>query len=244
MDVTKADVEAHRKAGSWRVLERVALAIAADVRERTEAVFSPLLGGGTRLMLAFDHRISHDIDLFVGNPEWIGYLTPRLNDRAERLTTDYEEGPDYLKLTFPEGEVDFIVRGSLLNLPAESSAETEFLLEPIAEVLAKKLFYRGGLLTPRDLFDWWTIEMRSPGTVPEGAMGRLLQTRHEGIAEALRVLPRSAAAARLWDDICAPDKPALAEIAMWAQGALDGYASAAATRRDADPATRTSWEPR
>ena len=45
-----------------------------------------------------------------------------------------------LKLKFAEGEIDFIVAGSLLGLPEETSLETRFALEPLGEVLAKKLF--------------------------------------------------------------------------------------------------------
>ncbi|MFT4179702.1 MAG: hypothetical protein QM612_09620, partial [Thermomonas sp.] len=80
---TRDQVIAHRQSGSWRSLERTALAIIADVQERAGGAFQPKLGGGTRLMLALDHRISHDIDLFMRDPQWIGYISPRLNDRVE-----------------------------------------------------------------------------------------------------------------------------------------------------------------
>lgn len=53
-----------------------------------------------------------------------------------------------LKLRFVNGEIDFIVAMSLLNLPNQSKPGIPFELEPIAEVLAKKLFYRGAMLTP------------------------------------------------------------------------------------------------
>ena len=53
-----------------------------------------------------------------------------------------DEDANSLKLRLKDGEIDFIVAMSLLGLPAEHSGETGFALEPVAEVLAKKLFYR------------------------------------------------------------------------------------------------------
>jgi len=61
--VTRAQVLAHRQSGSWRRLERIALTIINDVRAAAGSGFAPVLGGGTRLMLALNHRISHDLDL-------------------------------------------------------------------------------------------------------------------------------------------------------------------------------------
>ncbi|MDO5056152.1 MAG: nucleotidyl transferase AbiEii/AbiGii toxin family protein [Lautropia sp.] len=223
---TREEVISHRQHGSWRKLEQVALAIIRDVRQHGSERFNPILGGGTRLMLELDHRISHDIDLFIRDPQWIGYISPRLNDRVEDMVSTYDEAADYLKLVLPEGEIDFIVRGSLLGLPEERSGHTPLPLEPVAEVLAKKLFFRGAMLTPRDLFDWWAVETLRPGLVPQAEIGALLKTRQEGIAHMLKVLERSARGRALWDEILAPDKPALAEVLSWAKDRLAGYAGA------------------
>lgn len=226
-EVTQAQVIAHRQSGSWRILERTALEIIADVQSHADRAFQPKLGGGTRLMLALDHRISHDIDLFMRDPQWIGYITPRLNDRVEAKVSGYEEAADFIKLNLPEGEIDFIVRGSLLGLPDEASDETVLPLEPVAEVLAKKLFYRGAVLAPRDLFDWWAVEIGKPALIPQASMGRLLESKRQGIFAALDLLPKSPAANRLWDAILAPDKPALADVAAWGRDALARYRQAA-----------------
>lgn len=225
-DITHTDVVAHRKSGSWRSLERIALNIIADVQEHGGSAFQPKLGGGTRLMLALDHRISHDIDLFIRDPQWIGYISPRLNERVEAHVAGYEEAADFLKLNLPDGEIDFIVRGSLLGLPDEASEETRLPLEPVAEVLAKKLFYRGSAMTPRDLFDWWAVETLRPELVPKPQMGRLLEGKRQGILNVLELLPRSAAAAKLWDAILAPDKPGIADTAAWGLDALNRYQQA------------------
>ena len=123
----------------------------------------------------------HDIDLFIRDPQWIGFLSPRLNDKVGDLVHGYEEDATFLKLKFPEGEIDFIVRMSLTGLPSESSEKSRFLLEPVEEVLAKKLFYRGASLTPRDLFDWACVESMHPEALDVQRVARVIHTRLEGI---------------------------------------------------------------
>lgn len=240
--VSHDDVVAHRRSGSWRNLERVALDIIADVQKHADGPFQPKLGGGTRLMLALDHRISHDIDLFIRDPQWLGYISPRLNDQVEAMVSGYEEAADFLKLTMPDGEIDFIVRGSLLGLPDEVSKDTPLSLEPVAEVLAKKLFYRGALLTPRDLFDWWAVETMRPDFVPRSEMGRLLESKREGIENALGMLSRSQAAQTLWAGILAPEKPDIVQIASWGQEMLSNYQVALASASNARQTVRRPRE--
>jgi len=178
-------------------------------------------------MLALEHRISHDLDLFIRDPQWLGWISPRLNERVEAMVSGYEEAADFLKLNFPDGELDFIVRGSLLGLPNETGGDTPLPLEPLPEVLAKKLFYRGGLLTPRDVFDWWALETLRPGLVPEQTMGHLLESRYPGLSNVLDALPQSVVAMRLWDGILAPDKPAFVDTLIWARDTLERYRRAA-----------------
>ncbi|MCX8018401.1 MAG: nucleotidyl transferase AbiEii/AbiGii toxin family protein, partial [Rhodocyclaceae bacterium] len=70
----------HLHEGSWRALHDVALHVVRLAERRAGgAPMSPRLGGGTCLMLQIQHRISHDIDLFVLYAQWMGYLTPRLS---------------------------------------------------------------------------------------------------------------------------------------------------------------------
>jgi hypothetical protein len=223
--ITRQAIVAHQKNGSWRQLEHLALRMVADVQVHAKAVFEPKLGGGTRLMLALNHRISHDIDLFIRDPQWIGYLTPRLNDRFESGLKDYDENAVSLKLKYAAGEIDFIVGMSLLGLPDEVSEHTAFILEPVAEVLAKILFYRGWALTPRDLFDWWAIETQLPEAVPTDKLAQLLKAKFSEIRRSLDAIPQSQAANAAWSAIQAPDKPALASIATWGKLALERYAA-------------------
>jgi hypothetical protein len=222
--ISKNDIIEFRKKGSWRVLEKLAWQIALDAEKNAGVKFTPLLGGGTRLMLAMNHRISHDIDLFVNTPQWLGYLTPRKNDFLLGTITDYVERGDTLKLHFPEGEIDFIVRLSLIDLPAETSSDTSFLLEPVAEVLTKKLFYRGWALTSRDLYDWWAIEMNLPDMLPRQQMAEVLKGRFHDIQSSLQDMKSSNFALKVWNENIITDiKPSLHEVIEWAENTLEQY---------------------
>lgn len=59
-------------------------------------------GGGTMLMLRLGHRLSKDIDLFVPDPQYLGFVNPRLSDVAEGISRDYEEAAEYIKLVLPK----------------------------------------------------------------------------------------------------------------------------------------------
>jgi hypothetical protein len=223
VNVTEADILKHRKEGSWRKLSGVAAGILADAEKTAGSTLHAVLGGGTRVMLALNHRISDDIDLFIRDPQWIGYLSPRLNAHVEGLTPDYDETAVSLKLRFAEGEIDFIVAAPLLQLPEEFSPETLFPLEPVAEVLAKKLFHRGWQLAPRDLFDWWAIETKAPSSIPKSKLAALLKTKFDGISTALNAMGQSSRAAELWDSVQAPNRPRFDETLMWGLGQLAQY---------------------
>jgi hypothetical protein len=223
MNVTEPDVLRHRKEGSWRKLAGIASTVVVDAQKTAGSSLRAVLGGGTRVMLALNHRISNDIDLFIGDPQWIGYLSPRLNSNVESLTSVYEETAVSLKLRFAEGEIDFIVAAPLLHLPEESSPETSFPLEAIAEVLAKKLFHRGWQLAPRDVFDWWAIETKAPNAIPQPKLALLLKTRFDDISNALDAMRQSPMAANLWDTVQAPNRPRLQDVLTWATGQLSKY---------------------
>ena len=214
----KYDIENHFVNGSWRTLERLAVKITKDASKTAKSKMNPVLGGGTRLMIDMKHRISDDIDLFINNPQWIGYLTPRLNDRFENEFDSYDEGSTSLKLKTPIGEIDFIVSMSLLGLPNERSNDCVFELEPIAEVLVKKLFYRGWALTPRDLFDWKMIESKLPTSVTHITdIAKLLSGRTAQITNSLIALKKSTRSKTIWDAIKANDLPDFHESIDWAE---------------------------
>lgn len=185
-------------------------------------------------MLAMGHRISDDIDLFIRDPQWIGYISPRLNDKFENLIAGYDEGATSLKLKFNQGEIDFIVSMSLLGLPNEISCDCVFPLEPVAEVLAKKLFYRGWALTPRDLFDWRVMEETlSAEAVRAPQIAHLVVGRIGLIESALSALGQSAKAHSVWNSIRSPANLDFQESIRWAQARLVEYQVLA--NKDAEP---------
>jgi hypothetical protein len=225
MTISREDIANHRKRGPWRALEARARLLAENARRHGGQSFDPVLGGGTRLMLALNHRISDDIDLFINSPGWLPYLSPRLNDIFDNELSGYQEDGDHVKLQFPEGEIDFIVRAPLLStwIPASDlwnpgALETVFPLEPPAEVLAKKLFHRGWALTARDLFDWRVLTHLAPkGAIPLEVMATLLASRLNDIDTALGAMTGNEFQRQKWLEIRTPfiDMPSLREAAAW-----------------------------
>jgi len=122
---------------------------------------------GRRLCSAFKfhHRFSKDIDIFLYDPQWLGFLTPRLNDDMEKLVKDYFEGPTFLKLYFSDFEIDFIISRNLTGIP-NVFVEIEGYKVPVeseVEIIAKKIFYKGLSLKIRDIIDIGTVyENKSP----------------------------------------------------------------------------------
>lgn len=234
MSTSQADIQQHRAAGPWKILEARAQLLVDDARRHGGDSFRPILGGGTRLMLALNHRISDDVDLFVDSPAWLPYLSPRLNDMFENELAGYNEDNAHLKLRFAEGEIDFVVAAPLLpeslalwNPPA---LETRFPLESPAEVLAKKLFFRGWALTARDLFDWVVLQTEAPaGAVPENAIASLLEAKLEGIDTALTHMMQRQSQKLAWDRIRTHHLPDLNWAAQWARAKLQEWSILAGT---------------
>ncbi len=129
-------------------------------------------GGGTVLMFRYDHRASKDIDIFVADPQYLGYLTPRLSDKAAELTSQYvEDASSYVKLQFDEGEIDFVAAPNLLDNAWEwwEIQGNPVRVERPAEIIAKKMYHRGNQATARDLFDLCLVIEREPDALREAA---------------------------------------------------------------------------
>lgn len=115
-------------------------------------------GGGTALMLQINHRESHDVDLFIRDPQILPYLNPENQGYELVLAPDsyVSDGAVSLKILFDGiGEIDFICCEPILN---EDSVRrdvrgTSVLVETPAEIVAKKVYHRGSRLQPRDMFD-------------------------------------------------------------------------------------------
>lgn len=149
---------------AWEILFQRALEILDSAPLAGTMLRDWSFGGGTVLMRRHRHRLSTDIDIFLPDPQLIGHLSPRLNPAVESLTHDYDERANFLKLYFPQGEIDFVVSGFLTADPVtvERIHGRDVKVETSAEIIAKKIWYRGAVLTARDLFDFALVAEREP----------------------------------------------------------------------------------
>jgi predicted nucleotidyltransferase component of viral defense system len=151
--------------GVWKVLLPHALSIIEDIKSHGTPDPFWTLGGGTVLMFRYEHRLSKDIDIFVPDPQYLGFVTPRLSDVAAAVTSQYvEDQSSYVKLIRPEGEIDFVASPNLTETPFEIwNIEGQHIrVETAAEIVAKKLWHRGDRATARDLFDLSLVIEREP----------------------------------------------------------------------------------
>jgi hypothetical protein len=113
------------------------------------------IGGGTVLNLRYNHRESHDIDIFLQDPQFLRFLSPDLNDGVERNLQSWVEMNNFIRLQFKEGEIDFI------NAPQISGEKPDFrkifghysYIDQPTEIIAKKIHFRSDEFKPRDIFD-------------------------------------------------------------------------------------------
>lgn len=149
--------------GVWACLFPRALELMAHLERQVSGALWTF-GGGTVLMLRIAHRQSKDIDLFVPDPQYLGYVNPRLSDAAESISADYEETAEYIKLFLPEGEIDVVVGASLTDIPHETInyQGRAIRVETSAEIIAKKMWHRGYRAKGRDLFDLCAVAAAEP----------------------------------------------------------------------------------
>jgi hypothetical protein len=142
----------------WARLFRVASSLIGQVNSEQLIIDSWSFGGGTAMMLQVGHRESHDVDIFLADAQFLPFLDPKLHDfEFEIRPSDYGgDGTGFLKLAFEGiGEIDFIVAHAVTDIPtARQTIEGEEVdLETVAEIIAKKIHYRGATIKPRDIFD-------------------------------------------------------------------------------------------
>ncbi len=142
----------------WPELFDVAMAIIDQANGQGIGMSNWSFGGGTALMLQIKHRESHDIDLFIDDAQYLPYLNPETQGYDLALApSDYEtDGTRALKIVFNGvGEIDFICCDPVTEGPYVVSEirGRRVKLETPAEILAKKVVFRGSHLQPRDMFD-------------------------------------------------------------------------------------------
>jgi len=136
----------------WRTL----LELALPALDEVGGDLAWTLGGGTALALKLDHRVSFDIDIFLEDAGGLKRLSPQYNKAARAITERWQEPGHYLKLEHDRGAIDFIVAARQTDFPPwrYDFKGRSIPVEHPAEVLAKKLRYRGSQLVPRDVFDF------------------------------------------------------------------------------------------
>jgi hypothetical protein len=117
----------------------------------------------------------------VPDPQYLGYVSPRLNDTAESLTSKYLETAISVKLFFPEGEIDFIASAPLTKNPTvdETILGRRVRVETTAEIIAKKVWHRGREFTARDIFDLAIVATTEPDAIE--SIRPILRERREVI---------------------------------------------------------------
>lgn len=149
---------------TWETLFQRALVLIDSVGKAGITLSDWTFGGGTVLMRRYRHRFSKDIDIFIPSPQYLNYLSPHLNDTAEAMTGDYTLQAEYLKLQFPEGEIDFVVSAPLTDKPTvmETIFDREVMVETSVEIVAKKVWHRGDRFRARDIFDLALVAEKKP----------------------------------------------------------------------------------
>jgi hypothetical protein len=127
----------------WARLFRIACALIRQVNSKESIIDHWTFGGGTAMMLQIDHRESHDVDIFLFDPQLLPFLDPQKHDFTFEIPpTDHKgDGARFQKFAFENiGEIDFIVGGSLTSTPTiPMTIEGEAVqLETIPESLLKK----------------------------------------------------------------------------------------------------------
>ncbi len=112
-----------RRPSQWSELFETALSIIAQAAAATYG-FDWTFGGGTALMAQIDHRESHDVDLFLTDPQLLPFLNPATQAYdLDRQPDGYDgDGSRVLKLMFDRlGEIDFICCSASPALPPRSA---------------------------------------------------------------------------------------------------------------------------
>ena len=151
----------------WETLFKRALVLIDSVQKAGITLSDWSFGGGTVLMRRYRHRFSKDVDIFIPSPQYLNYLSPHLNDVTEEMTGDYTLQAEFLKLRFPEGEIDFVVSEPLTEsaLSAETILGREVMVESSVEIIAKKVWYRGDRFKARDILDLALVAEKEPGAL-------------------------------------------------------------------------------
>ncbi|RVP99659.1 nucleotidyl transferase AbiEii/AbiGii toxin family protein [Sinorhizobium meliloti] len=147
----------------WQHLMELTLKALDAVTADDESAPAWTFGGGTSLAIDLAHRISYDVDAFLDSARVIQSLVPVRNavTRAicwndETQRADYQYSREFLKLIVKEvGEIVFLGGSPLVE---DATTLFEFrgrtiVRELPADIIGKKIYYRGSMFKARDVFD-------------------------------------------------------------------------------------------
>ena len=122
------------------------------------------LGGGTALSISLNHRISYDIDIFFQDTSALKFLSPNKNMKIRALSDDWQQTGNYLKIERPEGDIDFLIARTFSASPhfRHDFKGKEIFVETPAEIIAKKIHYRGSQFSVRDIFEIAAVSEFAP----------------------------------------------------------------------------------
>jgi hypothetical protein len=130
-----------RRPSEWRRLFRITIDLIDQLRENAGGYdFEWSFGGGTAMMIQIGHRESHDIDIFLDDPQLLGFIDPsRSHLHFETMPSDYlGDGLRFQKFAFEGiGEIDFIVAGALTTTPFETRV-VEGRLKPFRKLSPRR----------------------------------------------------------------------------------------------------------
>lgn len=149
---------AQSRTSHWAELFDQAQKIISQANSKFTVLDRWSFGGGTALMLQIHHRESFDVDIFIDDAQVLPYLNPQAQGFALDINPDAytSDGTRALKIVFKDiGEIDFIAATHLTSDPTKEREirGQKVYLETPAEIVAKKIFYRGASMQPRDMFD-------------------------------------------------------------------------------------------
>jgi hypothetical protein len=171
-------------------LFRIARSLIQQVNSERSIIDYWIFGGGTAMMLQIDHRDSHDVDIFLADPQLLAFLDRQMREFSFKtpLAACEGDGTRSLKLVFDRiGQIDFIVAGARTSSPtAQTSIDGEtILLDSIPEIITKKIYHRGASMKPRHVFD-----LAAAGEQHADTLIRELRNYRKQVAQALMVLDK------------------------------------------------------
>ena len=120
------------------------------------------------MSISLNHRVSYDIDIFFQDASALKILSPHKNKKIRALSDDWQQPGNYLKIERPEGDIDFLVARTFAASPhiLHDFMGKKIFVETPAEIIAKKIHYRGSQFSVRDIFDIAVVSELVPDALP------------------------------------------------------------------------------